>query len=70
MACHGAASIYGRQESAADERKEEKQENGLIDSIWILLSAVGVTMMAGARGEGGACAASNRGEYDVDGYAV
>lgn len=28
-----------------DEREEQKQENGLIDLIWILLSAVRVMMM-------------------------
>lgn len=30
---------------SGDERKEQKQENGVRDLIWILLSAVRVTMM-------------------------
>lgn len=30
---------------SGDEREEQKQENGLIDLIWILLSAVRVMMM-------------------------
>lgn len=30
---------------SGDERKEQKQENGVIDLIWILLSAVRVMMM-------------------------
>lgn len=32
---------------SGDERKEQKQENRLIDLIWILLSAVWVMMMMG-----------------------
>lgn len=48
MACHGAASIYGRQGSGLMKGKEQKEENGVIDLIWILLSAVRVMMMMGA----------------------
>lgn len=45
MACHGAASIYWRQGSRVMKEKEQKQENGVIDLIWILLSAVREMMM-------------------------
>lgn len=45
MACHSAASIYGGQGSRVMKEKQQNQENGVMDLIWILLSAVRVMMM-------------------------
>lgn len=45
MACHSAASIYGGQGSRVMKEKQPNQENGVMDLIWILLSAVRVMMM-------------------------
>lgn len=45
MACHSAASIYGGQGNRVMKEKQQNQENGVMDLIWILLSAVRVMMM-------------------------
>lgn len=51
-------SLYlGETRESADERMQQKRENGVMDRVWILLSAVRVMMMRRgperlAKGEG------------------